>query len=182
MRRGFKAEAEGLAKQVRSEAGMGPHDQLDVDLLAQHVGATVRSADELTARSRLERLERLQPGALSACTFDLGDRIVIVTNPLCIPERRRSDICHEIAHLLLKHQVKEVEKLGGMSFFTCDPEEEQEATWLAACMLLPRELLLRSLRTGMDVDAIAAANEVSTQMANFRIRTTGVQRQASGWR
>ena len=83
----------------------------------------------------------------------------------------------------MSHSVKDVEQLGGLSFFTCDPDEEQEATWLAGCLLLPRELLLRSLRRGMNAEAIAAANEVSLQMANFRLRTTGVQRQlaARSW-
>jgi Zn-dependent peptidase ImmA (M78 family) len=116
----------------------------------------------------------VQPGAFSAATFDLNGRIVIVTNPLAEEERRRSDVSHEVAHILLSHQVKEIEQIGKMSFFTCDAEEEQEATWLAGCLLLPRELLLRSLRCGMDANAIAAANTVSTQMANFRLRTTGV--------
>ena len=70
-----------------------------------------------------------------------------------------------------------------MSFFTCDLDEEQEATWLAGCLLLPRALRLRSLRRGMNAEAIAAANELSPQMANFRLRTTGVQRQlaARSW-
>ena len=134
----------------------------------------MRTADELVNRSKLERLEQVQPGSFSAATFDLNGRIVIVTNPLAEEERRRSDVSHEIAHLLLNHQVKEIERIGNMSFFTCDADEEQEATWLAGCLLLPRELLLRSSRRGMDADEIAAANTVSTQMANFRLRTTGV--------
>jgi Zn-dependent peptidase ImmA (M78 family) len=178
MRRGFKAEAERLATQVRADAGMGPHDRLEIERLVRHLGASIRAADELVTRAKLERLEQMQPGAFSAATFDLNGRMVIVTNPLAEEERRRSDVSHEVAHLLLNHQVKEVEQIGRMSFFTCDAEEEQEATWLAGCLLLPRELLLRSLRRGMDGNAIAAANTVSTQMANFRLRTTGVLVQA----
>lgn len=177
MRRGFKAEAEALATRVRGEAGMGSHDRLDIDRLVARVGATLRSADELTSRAKLEELELLQPGAFSACTFDLGNRTVIVASPLASPERRRSDVSHEASHLLLKHSIKEVEQLGELSFFTCDPDEEQEATWLAGCLLLPRDLLLQCLKRGMDTAAIAEANEVSIQMANFRLRTTGVQRQ-----
>lgn len=34
-------------------------------------------------------------------------------------------------------------------------------------------MLVKALNSGMDADAIAAANAVSVQMANFRIRTTG---------
>jgi hypothetical protein len=96
--------------------------------------------------------------------------------------RQRSDASHEASHLLLDHDVKEVEQLGGLSFFTCDPDEEQEANWLAGCLLLPRDLLVRSLKHSLDVAAIAEANAVSLQMANFRLRATGAERQAAPWR
>jgi Zn-dependent peptidase ImmA (M78 family) len=173
MRRGFKAEAERLAIQVRAEARLGPLDKLNIERLAQHVGASIRTADELVTRAKLERLEQMQPGAFSAATFDLNGRIVIVTNPLTEEERRRSDVSHEVGHILLNHQVKEIEQIGKMSFFTCDAEEEQEATGLAGCLLLPRDLLLHSLRRRMDANAIAVANTVSMQMTNFRLRATG---------
>jgi Zn-dependent peptidase ImmA (M78 family) len=182
MRRGFKAEAERLAAQVRNELGLGPYKPLDIKALVRHVGAQLRAADELTSLTKLKELEALQPGAFSACTFDLGTRKVIVCNPLAAAERRRSDVSHEASHLLLDHKVREVEQLGGLSFFTCDPDEEQEANWLAGCLLLPRDLLVRSLRSGLDTVAIAEANTVSIQMANFRLRATGAERQVTAAR
>jgi Zn-dependent peptidase ImmA (M78 family) len=182
MRRGFKAEAERLAIQVRNEMGLGQYKPVDISALAHCVGAQLRSAEELTSLTKLQELETLQPGAFSACTFDFGNRKVIVISPLASEERQRSDASHEASHLLLNHSVKEVEQLGGLSFFTCDPDEEQEANWLAGCLLLPRELLVRSLKRGMDATAIAEANTVSLQMANFRLRTTGVERQAATWK
>jgi IrrE N-terminal-like domain len=181
MRRGFKAEAERLATQVRDEIGLGRYKPLDIDPLVHYVGAQLRSADELTSLTKLHELEALQPGAFSACTFDFGTRKVIVVSPLASDERQRSDASHEASHLLLNHSVKEVEQLGGLSFFTCNPDEEQEANWLAGCLLLPRGLLLRSLKHGMDAAAIADANTVSLQMANFRLRATGAERQAAMW-
>src|SRR5487761_1348426 len=182
MRRGFKAEAERLATQVRDDMGVGPYEPLDIHKLVHHVGAHLRMADELTSRTKLQELEELQPGAFSACTFDFGTRKIIVISPLATTERQRSDASHEASHLLLDHDVKEVEQLGGLSFFTCDPVEEQEANWLAGCLLHPRDLLVRSLKRGLDVAAIAEANAVSLQMANFRLRATGAERQATTWR
>jgi Zn-dependent peptidase ImmA (M78 family) len=182
MQRGFKAEAERLASQIRDKMSLGQYKRLDIDALVHHVGAQLRSADELTTLTKLHELEALQPGAFSACTFDLGTRKVIVISPLATEERQRSDASHEASHLLLNHSVKEVEQLGGLSFFTCNPDEEQEANWLAGCLLLPRELLLRSLKRGLDAAAIAEANTVSLQMANFRLRATGAERQAATWR
>jgi hypothetical protein len=43
----------------------------------------------------------------------------------------QSDIAHEVAHVLLNHELASVEKIGKLNFFTCDPDEEQEANWLA---------------------------------------------------
>jgi Zn-dependent peptidase ImmA (M78 family) len=177
MRRGFKAEAERTAEQLRTAMGKRATDALDAVELAQHVGAEVRRADELTSQEKLETLEELQPGAFSACTFTVGNRHVIVYNPLASDGRTQSDIAHEVAHIVLAHEMKSIETIGGINFFTCDPEEEQEANWLAGCLLLPRRLLYLAARRGLDAAAIAETYRVSEQMAAFRLRTTGVMRQ-----
>lgn len=182
MRRGFKAEAERIADRVRNEMGLQRTDALDAVALARHVGADVRCADELTSLAKLEALEELQPGSFSACTFNVGSRHVIVFSPLASPGRRQSDLAHEVSHVVLNHAVKEVEQVGALSFFTCDPDEEQEANWLAGCLLLPRSLLLAAVKRGMDSAAIAEEYGTSVQMASFRLRTTGVTRQVSAAR
>lgn len=182
MRRGFKADAERIASRVRKEMGLGSADKLDAKALAEYVGATVRRADDLTTAAKLQALEDLQPGCFSACTFTIDDRHVIVYSPLASPGRTQSDIAHEVAHLLLEHDVKTVETIGDLSFFTCDPDEEQEANWLAGCLLLPRPLLLRAASRGADVSQIALDYGVSEQMAAFRLRTTGVARQLAARR
>jgi Zn-dependent peptidase ImmA (M78 family) len=152
-------------------------DALDAVQLAQHLGAQVRSAEELTNRAKLDQLEALQPGAFSACTFQIGDRYIIVYSPLATPGRTQSDLAHECAHLLLEHQLKEVQSVGPLTFYSCDSDEEQEANWLAGCLLLPRPLLLRAAKSGLDVATIAARYTVSEQMAAYRLRATGVLRQ-----
>lgn len=182
MRRGFKADAERLAASVRKEMGKRPFAHVDAVELARHAGAEVRCADELTSLAKLEHLDELQPGAFSACTFSIGERHVVVYNPFATAGRTQSDIAHEVAHLLLKHSVKSVETIGGVSFFTCDADEEQEANWLAGCLLLPRPLLLHAAKRGMDCAAIAEAYNVSEAMAAFRLRTTGVERQLAASR
>jgi len=177
VRRGFKAEAERLAKKVRAEMGKRASDPLDAVELARHIGAEVRRADELTSRAKLETLEEQQPGAFSACTFTVDGRRIIVYSPLASTGRTQSDIAHEVAHILLEHEVKSVQTIGSVSFFTCDADEEQEANWLAGCLLLPRTLLYRAAKRGLDSAEIARDFNVSEQMAAFRLRTTGVTRQ-----
>jgi len=177
MRRGFKAEAERLAEKIRDEMGKRPSDPLDALELARHLGAEVWRADKLTSPEKLQTLEELQPGVFSACTFVVGDRHVIVYSPLASVGRTQSDIAHELAHIVLQHTMKSVQTIGGVSFFTCDADEEQEANWLAGCLLLPRRLLYLAARRGLDSAGIAQAYSVSEPMAAFRLRTTGVTRQ-----
>jgi hypothetical protein len=177
VRRGFKAEAERTANSLRHQLGLSPTSALDPVALAKLVGADVRCADELTSLSKLQRLEELQPGAFSACTLTIGERHVIVYSPLASPRRRNSDLTHEVAHIVLEHEVGEVQTIGELTFFTCDPDQEQEANWLAGCLLLPRSLLLNALRRGLSAGDVADQYEVSEQMAAYRIRTTGVERQ-----
>src|SRR5947209_20332042 len=109
MRRGFKSEAERTAEDIRAAMGKRAADPLDAIELAQHVGADVRRADELTSLEKLETLEEIQPGAFSACTFTVGDKHVIVYSPLASIGRTQSDISHEVAHIVLKHEMKSVQ-------------------------------------------------------------------------
>ena len=101
-------------------------------------------------------------------------RTVIVCNPLSELGRTNSDIAHEIAHVLLDHEIREIQQLAGHTFFTCNPEQEEEANWLAGCLLLPRPLLLREAYANSNVDLIAEKHQVSVPMARYRLNTSGV--------
>jgi Zn-dependent peptidase ImmA (M78 family) len=75
-------------------------------------------------------------------------------------------------------EIRQVHLIGDYTFFDCDPEQEEEANWLAGCLLLPRPLLLTAVRRGQSADELAAANGVSPQMAQFRLNASGVYFQA----
>jgi hypothetical protein len=176
VKRGFKAEAERLATRLRGEMGVPPDVRIDVDKLASHLGVMVRSAADLVPYSDLERLENFQPGCFSAATFHLPDgSVVAVVNPLNRSRARRdSDLTHELAHVILRHTPSRVDRLGSLTFFDCDPEQEEEANWLAGCLLLPRALLLNAARQGLSPQQVADDNDVSIEMARFRLNTSGV--------
>lgn len=175
MRRGFKAEAERIATGIRQEMGLKADQPADSTAIADFLGVDVRSADALVPRKQLEDLAALQDDAFSAATFRLPTgRVVVVTNPLSSSGRTNSDLAHELAHLILNHRMRRVEALEGMRFFTCDVEQEEESNWLAGCLLLPRELLLRAARRSMGAEQIAKQCLVSVPMARFRLNTSGV--------
>jgi Zn-dependent peptidase ImmA (M78 family) len=178
LRRGFRAQAERQAADLRGELGLAPHEPVDLTAVAKRLGVRVVPADELIDIDRLHELERIQAFAFSACTLDIDGTKVIVFNPLRSLERQNSDIAHELAHLLLEHQLSEIRSVAGIPFRTCRPEQEEEATNLAGTLLLPRPLLLQASRQTLDVATIAEQFSVTLEMARFRFNTTGVAKQA----
>lgn len=194
MRRGFKAGAERRADALRDAIGCSDRHTPDLALLARHLRVAVLPADQLLddGLEQLLALHRAQPGAFSAATLSPpGQRQVVVYNPITLDGRAlspqeatadgriRSNVSHEFAHIVLDHDVRSVQKLGDHHFFTCDPEQEEEANWLAAAILLPRPLLLDAARRDLTDKEIAEAHRVSTEMARFRLNATGVKMQVA---
>ena len=178
LRRGFKSESERIAERVRADAHLSTGAQVSPGALAEHLNVELLAGDALLPLSRFKELHKLQADAFSACTFPpIDGRTVVVYNPLSSIGRRNSDVAHELAHILLGHELSRVETIGESTFLSCDPQQEEEAGWLAGCLLLPRELLLREVRRGLRASAIAEEYDVSEDMAVFRINVTGVLRQ-----
>lgn len=179
MRRGFKSEAERVADRIRAAIGQTPVDRLALDAVAGYLGATIRAADKLVSHSKLEALNAIQDDAFSAVTFRLPDqRVIVVYNSLHVEGRRRSDIAHELSHLMLQHATRTIEVIAGQSMFTCNPEQEEEANWLAGCLLLPRPSLLTAARLGTTIHELAGEFGVSEPMARYRMNTSGALLQA----
>lgn len=178
LRRGFKAEAERLAKEIWGGMGLEPGDSLDALSLAKHVGCDVRSAAQLVDITKLEELRRIQDDAFFACTFKLPDgRHAIVYNPLMKETRINSDVAHEVAHIVLKHRLSRLQRIGKVAFHSCDSQQEEEASWLSGCLLLPRFAIAHDLRKRFSHSTIADRRRLSREMVEYRIRVTGVARQ-----
>lgn len=177
--RGFKAHAEREAVRLRAELGLQPSEPLDVKQIADHLKIAVIDGERLIGRKRFEELEALQVGAFSAATFSVRDRRIIVTSPLASAGRLNSDIAHELAHIVLGHDLSEIRHVADVPFRTCKPNEEEEATAFGGTLLLPRPLLLEAAHQNLaSPEAIASRYCVSAQMARYRINTTGVLKQA----
>lgn len=178
LRRGFKSEAELIAGDVRKKLGVGSSESVTPKMIADLLGIKIHAGDDLIRFEKFKELEELQPGAFSACTLQPnGKEKVIVYNPLCAKSRTRSDLAHELAHILLNHNMSQIVRLGDITFLSCDQTQEEEAAWLSGCLLLPRALLLAEVRRGSDAKAIARSYGVSEKMAQYRLNVTGVVRQ-----
>ncbi|MGO9638404.1 MAG: ImmA/IrrE family metallo-endopeptidase [Terracidiphilus sp.] len=101
---------------------------------------------------------------------------VIVYNPTHTAARQNSDLMHELAHLLLEHDPSKVyiDPKTRAVLRHHDKDQEEQANWLSACLLLPRAALLRIKQLHLsDSDACAKYN-VSLDMLRFRMGTSGV--------
>jgi Zn-dependent peptidase ImmA (M78 family) len=178
--RGFKANAERKAMEFREGLGLTSTAPIDVVALAAHCGAEVVSGEDLIERFRFEELESMQVGAFSAATFMVEGKSYIVTSPLTSDARRRSDIAHELGHLILEHELSEIREIEGVPFRSCRPDEEEQATAFGATVLLPRPLLISMIRKGFNTpEKIASAQNISVEMARFRLNSTGILKQLS---
>lgn len=192
MRRGFKAEAERHATYLRNAVGASEQETIRLPALARHLKVAVLSAERvLGGLDLLMALDQEQRGAWSAATLTVHGRTVVVYNPITIDGevldpgqaqcdgRTRSNVAHEFAHLVLRHELRQIQRIGEHTFFACDHEQEEEANWLAGALLLPRALLLTAARRGDTDDEIAKANAVTPVMARFRLNATGARMQAA---
>ena len=86
---------------------------------------------------------------------------------------------HELAHLVLGHQPSTFffSGDGDLALRGYDESAEEEADWLAAALLLPREALVWARRKRWSYPEICEHFGVSQKMVRFRTGVTGVDRQ-----
>src|ERR1700676_96350 len=181
LERGFKAWCERTAAGVRSSMGLQAHEPLDPLDLAAHLGVRLLTPRDIVGLSHddLSQLLERDPSGWSAVTVTFGGQHTVIYNPANSPGRTASDIAHELAHLLLSHRPATLilSPDGHTVMRRFDDKQEDEASWLAWCLLLPRQALVRSAAQRLTLKQIAESFGVSEKLAAFRFAKTGVQLQ-----
>lgn len=182
--RGFKTRCENLAGTVRKELSLPSPAPLSMAALASHLGIQLIDPRRIPGLSQdtLSVLLESDSEDWSAVTIGEGSsNALIVYNPTHSAARQASDLAHEMSHLLLRHAPSPmiVSQDGSWTLRTFNALQEDEANWLAGCLLLPRAALEVVVRQGRDDEAIAADYGVSIQMVRYRKGVTGVNRQYS---
>ena len=103
---------------------------------------------------------------------------VVILNSSHANTRRTATLMHEIAHIILEHVPAEVNVAPSGLVLLSDysAEQEDEADWLGAALLLPETALIEYRGCGMSAEAIAQVFGVSGQLCNWRCRMTGVEK------
>ena len=188
MRRGFKAWCENAAVDYRRALQLRPKDPLNPEELAAHLDVMVWRPEDVPELSTdsLRQLTIHDRDSWSAMTLRVDDTNLIILNSAHALTRQRSSLSHEIAHLILDHEPGriDVSPEGHLLLNSFEREQEEEADWLSATLLVPRAGLQVAYRANQDAQTLADHFGVSLDMLNWRLRMTGVvvqSRRASKW-
>lgn len=172
LRRGFKTFAAQLAAETRTEFGIGMFDRLDTRALAQWLAIPVVDLSSFVQEApAVQHLLEVETGVFSAVTVFNGSRRTVVHNDGHRAERQASNICHELSHGLLQHPPTPAMDNSGCRVWNQDIEDE--ATWLAGCLLIPEPAALRIARSGTSPADASVHFGVSEQMVRYRLNATG---------
>jgi Zn-dependent peptidase ImmA (M78 family) len=107
----------------------------------------------------------------------VGNRIII-HNTFHSELRQQSNIMHELAHVICKHEV-DMAKYNfavpfGMREF--DPIQEEEAKCLGATLQISRPCLLWARKRSLSVQEISEHFKASSDMVTYRLNMTGLNK------
>jgi hypothetical protein len=177
-RRGFKSWCEENALKVRQHQKLATTAPLSPFVLARELQVTVVQPGDLKdlAEDVRRRLLGQHSDCWSAITIPSKSRPLIVYNPSHSAARQNSDLMHELAHILLGHKptVVFIDPNTNISLRTYDKGQEEQANWLAGCLLLPREVLLHIKATRISDEAACRHYGVSAKMLAYRMNVSGV--------
>jgi hypothetical protein len=152
--RGFKTWCETCAMLQRRRLHLQPIDPLDPRHLAKLLGVRIRTAAEVPGLdAQVVATLKRDSGSWAAVTISDGVNHVIITNPWHITED------------------------GSLILNTYDRGQEDEANWLAGCLLLPRDALLHIRATWSDLSSAATHYGVSMDLLTYRMNITGDENQ-----
>ena len=181
MRRGFKAWSERTSREYRNSMGVPQAHPLDPRRLADLLGVRVITPEAIPGLSResVSQLTRVDRESWSAVTITYQGKRLVVLNSGHSPARQASSLAHELAHIILNHTTDEavLSDEGFLFRGSYDAGQEEEANWLAGCLLVPRDGLLAAGRRSGDHRHLAMRFGVSMEMVAWRLRVTGVSRQ-----
>lgn len=183
LRRGFKTWCENAARGYRRELELAPLAPLDPRALARHLGITIWTPADIPGFNSKDvyHLTVAARESWSAATLRDGDASLIIINNGHALTRQNNSIAHEIGHIVLRHEPAKmyVTEDGLMMMSEYNLAHEEEATWFAGAILLPRDALLDAAKRGLTDRAAADYYGVSSAMLQMRRNRTGVDIQLS---
>ena len=167
-----------MAREIRVELGLGPLDRLVPGQLARHLNIPVIPLSDLsTTLPNARHFLSVERNAFSALTVFDGHRRMIVHNDSHSRARQNSNLAHELAHALLRHEpVPALDSETGCRRW--NDINEQEAAWLSGELLVTRDMALAVARGRLTEHQARQRLGVSDAMLKWRINKLGANRRA----
>ncbi len=183
MQRGFKTWAEHQAMEQRRRLGLVATAPLPAMQLAAYLGIAIVSPEDIPGMTQehLDCLLHLDRSSWSAITVIVNTVTIIILNTGHARTRQESNLMHEMAHIICKHTPSELIRVGGLPFYLRDYNDvqEEEASWLGACLQLPRPALWWAIKRRMTVVEMVQHFQASEDLIRYRRQVTGIDRQYS---
>jgi hypothetical protein len=181
-----KAELRPLAGEVRrADLKVTPYQRICPYLLAEEYGVAVYSLADLASagcpQETIDFFTSVRPDAWSAALVPNGTGQFIVENAIHTPQRRRSNMAREMAHLLLEHEFDRILFTDGKRGCRnpATKSMEDEAAELSGELLLPADAARRAAAFGKSDEEVANFFDVSPEFARWRMNVTGARLTAS---
>lgn len=183
--RGFKSKAEKIALEYRGRLNLLPHEPLCGFELAKHLNIAVHTPPSFFGdNTDIEALVGI-PGknsGWSALTMKTASSsTIIIHNHLHASYRQQSDIMHELAHIICKHE--QVSTIDGVNLpalmRSYNKQQEEEADCLGSTLQITRDGLVWAFRNKMSIEQMTEYFNASPAMVNKRINFTGIKKQFS---
>lgn len=173
LRRGFKAEANNYARELRAELGLEAHAPLCPWALAEHLLIPVLPLSKLRADapSAIAHLMTRDCSIFSAATVFRGRRRLIVHNDAHHPHRQAANIAHELSHGILGHPPSVPLDERGCRHL--NKALEDEANWLGPALLVSEEAALHIAENDIPIPQAVQMYKASAAVITMRIRVTG---------
>lgn len=179
-RRGFKKECEEIVSEIRDDLGLARHAPFDPFAYTKLLGIPCIPVSELgrygCPEESLAHIAGEGKRDFSAVTLWKGTRRIIVYNDNNDPERQKSDVTHELAHILLEHEPGPLFGLGGCR--NLDGLRENEANWLGGALLVPEHVALFIARRRLTEEEAARSHGVSVELMRWRLNVSGALKRA----
>lgn len=184
LKRGFKSNAERLAKEYRNNLKIHPCGFLCAFKLAEYLNIPIFSAKDFISDPNELCLLSGENGIeceWSALTMTTKNNTqIIIHNPYHSIGRQQSDLMHELAHIICNHTRSKsdynFEIPFGMRHF--DELQEEEAKCLGSTLQLATPCLLWAKKKNMTNESIASHFKASIEMVIYRMNITGVSKRS----
>lgn len=176
--RGFKKRADELSIEYRNKLGLKPYQSLSAFRLAEFLELAVKTPDQINGMTSAivdDLLDSNGRTIFSAVTLGIEKPSLIIHNHFHSPARQESNIMHECAHVILKHEMCEFDNNYGIALRKYNEIQENEAEWLGACLQVPKQALIKYfVYQNRPIEEIADLLNASVQMVRFRIGVCGI--------